>query len=129
VCRTKIPESEHDVIFQLKTPFQLRTFVPTHTAQRSLNRLDQIRHGAERALPPPGDLSPDGRKWEGPHVEQNRAGCWEVTVAREAGRFLNWCDRAGILVWSKNRVYISPPEEPFTDMVAAADAKAALRDE
>jgi hypothetical protein len=79
-----------------------------------------------RRLPSPGDLSPYGPPWEGPHAEQNRASAWELWTALELGRFLNVMDRAGCLRWGK-WVTFHLPEEPFSNMEEAAKAKEAVR--
>jgi hypothetical protein len=87
-----------------------------------------IRNGGKNPLLPPGDLSPDGRKWEGRLCEQHRVGTWDIFVARHAGGFLNWGEKAGIF-YPKGTVGIRLPEKPFADMKEAARAKEALRED
>jgi hypothetical protein len=88
-----------------------------------------IHHGEDKALPHPGDLSPDGRKWEGIDAASNRAKCWELAVAREAGLFLRFCDKAGIIHFPGDRLRFRFPEKPYPNMQAAAGIKEAIREE
>jgi hypothetical protein len=85
-----------------------------------------IRYGADSPLPFPGDLSPDGKGWKG---ERNRSGCWDIYTAREAGSFLNWCDKVGLLQHLKGKVSLRLQENPYANMNEAAGAKEALRSE
>jgi hypothetical protein len=76
-----------------------------------------------RLLPYPFDLNGDGRA--GVVAEQNRVACWEIEVQHRAGRFLNWCEKAGVrAVWKKGHLAgFRLPERPF------AGAKEALRED
>jgi hypothetical protein len=78
-----------------------------------------IRTGHQ--LPCPGDLDPWRR--DGRSTEKNRIKCWEWSVMREAGGFLDWCAKAGIRkMWKKKYlVGFRLPGKPFPG------AKEALR--
>lgn len=66
-----------------------------------------VRDGAD--CMPPATWKPE-LPGSGLTAERNRLGRWELTVAWEAGIFLNWCEAAGIRIEGKRRVRLVFPE-------------------